>query len=212
MNYGGSFTTGLNPRFDLGTFGTRPASNNDLASESFDVFTQLVDGSYSDTDFLIQALPDTNLENTVVPVGLMAASGSAVSFTVNTENLPVGYMVYLEDRKESSFTRLDGSFSYDFIADSNLNGTGRFFLHTTTQTLNNNIDAELTGVTIYQRDVTTLEISGLVSGNTTINLVNLLGQQVITESFEAESLLEASLVPNVPKSKRGLRPVVKLPP
>jgi len=121
VQYIGGATKGLDPGKDAGLF-------NGTAS-SFSLFTRLIEDN--GVDFTIQALPDNNLENMVVPVGLVADKGATVTFKATAANLPTGYKVYLEDRELGTFTRLDevGNF-YSVALNAASNGTGRFYLHT----------------------------------------------------------------------------------
>jgi len=121
VKYESSATKGLDPGKDAGLF-------NGTAS-TFSLFTRLVEDN--GVDFTIQALPDNNLENMVVPVGLVADKGATVTFKATAANLPTGYKVYLEDRELGTFTRLDevGNF-YSVALNAASNGTGRFYLHT----------------------------------------------------------------------------------
>jgi len=122
VQYIGGATKGLDPGKDAGLF-------NGTAS-SFSLFTRLVEDN--GVDFTVQALPDNNLENMVVPVGLVADKGATVTFKATVANLPAGYQVVLEDKGTGTFTRLDvANSSYTVSLEAASIGTGRFYLHTT---------------------------------------------------------------------------------
>ena len=115
-------TAGLDPGWDAGLF-----NNGD--ETSFSLFTALVEDN--GVDFTIQCLPDFDYENLVVPVGITAKKGATVTFSLADVTIPVGYKVFLEDRVNRKFTRLDEQGSIYSVKLNTANaGTGQFFLHT----------------------------------------------------------------------------------
>lgn len=121
VRYVDGMTNGLDPGWDAGLFNNGPTP--------LSVFTHLVNDN--GTDFAIQCLPDNNYENLVVPVGLVAAKGTSVTFKALTTNFPQDYSVYLEDRNTGSFYCLDDlDKGYTLILNENSKGTGRFYLYT----------------------------------------------------------------------------------
>ncbi len=168
-------TLGLDPRFDVATFGGQVAG--------LEIYTALVDGSYQDTNFAIQALPDTDLDSMVIPVGVTASAGETVSITANVSGLPIDINVYLEDRANGTFNLLGNGNSFDFTAAGDMTGFGRFYLHATTQTLSNEIISQNLDITVYQSDENTLSISGLNGSAASFQLFDLLGKRVISENL-----------------------------
>jgi len=120
VKYVSGMTTGLDPGWDAGMFNNGPVP--------FSLFTRLVQDN--GVDFAIQCLPDNNYENLVVPVGLVAAGGSTVTFKAVADNLPSNLKVYLEDRSAGIFTRLDDGSVYSVVLGSATQGAGRFYIHT----------------------------------------------------------------------------------
>jgi len=122
VKYIPQMTAGLDPGWDAGLF-----YNGD--ETSFSLFTALVEDN--GVDFTIQCLPDNDYENLVVPVGITAQKGETVEFSLADVTVPVGYKVFLEDRVNRKFTRLDEQGSiYSVQLNANSAGTGQFFLHT----------------------------------------------------------------------------------
>jgi hypothetical protein len=122
VKYIPQMTAGLDPGWDAGLF-----TNGD--ETSFSLFTALVEDN--GVDFTIQCLPDYDYENLVVPVGITAQKGATVTFSLADVTVPVGYKVFIEDRVNHKFTRLDEPGSiYTVQINADSNGTGRFFLHT----------------------------------------------------------------------------------
>ncbi len=123
VNYISGMTKGLDPGFDAGLF-------NGGGGSPFTLYTRLIEDN--GVDFTIQCLPDNDYENMVIPVGLRAASGSAVTFKAVATNLPSDLKVVLEDRVTNTFTRLDGGGTYSVTLNTASAGPGRFFLRTGT--------------------------------------------------------------------------------
>jgi hypothetical protein len=119
IKYTSGKTTGLDPRYDVGTF-TGTATD-------FNVFTHLVNNSQG-VDFMRQTLPNSGYENMVIPIGIHASSNAEITFTANAMNIPNGLHVYLEDKELNTFTQLDAiNASYTITLVSAINGIGRFY-------------------------------------------------------------------------------------
>ena len=165
---------------------------------NFSLYTQLISGNVG-KNYQIQSLPATNFETMVLPIGLKAAAGD-ITFTADAMNLPANYKVFLEDRIADTFTRLDEvGQKYQVTLATASEGIGRFYLHTAESVLTVNNEA-LESVSIYKYDKTTIRITGLQQGKTTISLFNILGKQVVNTSFEANGVQDISL----PKLASGI--------
>jgi hypothetical protein len=185
INYIEGKTTGLDPRFDIGLF--------DGVASDFSLFTHLVTNNEG-IPLMLQALPNTNFENMIIPIGIKAAAGKELTFSLNATDFPEGIFVFLEDRLNSTITRLDqANASYKITLSEMINNTGRFFLHTRNSSVLNTENLDLSTISIYKTAYSTLKITGLSSGNTTIQLVNILGKQVLNTNFEAAPTNEITL-------------------
>lgn len=174
IKYFDTATQGLDPGYDIGNFN----------GASLDVFTHLLENSDA-TNFTIQSLPTNNYENMVVPVGLRANQGEEITFTAEALHLPIGIDVYLEDREKSVFTKLsEVNTNYKIVLENNINGIGRFYLHTTSSVLNTKEVAVLTGVNIYTTN-NVLSITGIKEGNATLKIYSVLGKEVLQTKFVA---------------------------
>jgi hypothetical protein len=172
INYLDGKTTGLDPRFDIGIF--------DGVSSNLSMYTHLLKDNLG-IKFSKQALPNSDLESMIIPVGVKAATGKEISFSLEALNLPTDINVFLEDKVANTITRLDKeNAAYSISLAEALNGVGRFFLHATSQTLAvSNVD--LVSVSIYSSDKK-IHLSGLPNGVSKITLYNVLGQVILTES------------------------------
>jgi hypothetical protein len=180
-----SATTGFDKGWDGETFTG--------VSNEFDVFTQLLENNIG-KNYQVQSLPNANLETTVIPVGLKAATGKEITFSAETLNLPSGVNVFLEDRDNNTFTRLnEANAKYEVTLSENLNGTGRFFIHTSAKSALSADSAILEGVSVYKLNASRLRIAGLSQGKATVKLFNVLGKQMIKTSFDSTGSDEISL-------------------
>ena len=160
---------------------------------TFAIYTETVENS-NGKKLGIQSLPNSNLETTVIPIGLIANAGE-ITFTAESLNLPEGLKVFLEDRENSSFTELTTATNYKVTLDSAVKGSGRFFLHTKSSALSTD-DISLTGVGIYAVNKNTLRISGINSSDASVKVYNILGRKVVDENFSSKSVYDVSL-PNL---------------
>jgi hypothetical protein len=162
-------------------------------TQPFALYSHLVSGSEG-KHFQLQSLPKDNYENMIIPIGINTDAGKEITFSTETLNLPTGLKVYLEDRETNTFNRLDGaSNKYTITLTESSNGIGRFYLHTTQNTLNIKTNLVLENIRIYKTDRTTLRIIGLSQGKTTVKLFNMLGKQLLNSSFTTNDVQDISL-------------------
>jgi hypothetical protein len=159
IGFHSGMTTGLDPSYDAAKF----KGNPNLA-----LYTKLLDDSGK--DFAIQALPDQNIEDYVVPVGVDISESGVFEFSATQENLD-NYSLFLEDRQENTFTDLRWE---TYFATISASGTGRFYLHFKDAT---SIGEPLpqTNISFRYQDGKIL-ISNPDEEKGTISLVNVSGQ------------------------------------
>ena len=177
-------TTGFDNGYDGPMF---TGSNN-----SFAVYTHLVSESEV-VDYQIQSLPPDNYENMVIPVGINAVSGSAISIEASTVDFPQGMNIYLEDKEDDSFTLLDGDANFTTTLASDLNGIGRFYLHTTTGSLSADDLLISNNISIYNSSRENLRIVGVQNGTAKVQLYNILGKEVFRNTFEGAGVNDIQL-------------------
>ncbi len=187
IDYRTNATLELDPGFDIGNFD----------GANLDVFTHLVSGT-SKTNLTYQSLPEEALENKVIPVGLKAKAGSEVVFTANMTDLPTGTEVYLEDKELNNFIKLEPTTAYEIQAKENINGVGRFFLHTKSgkSTVS---DFTKENINIYNTD-SELIISGIEENNFEIKLHDTLGGVIFKGSYKGTGKNRI----NLPEVARGI--------
>jgi hypothetical protein len=198
INYLEGKTIGLDPRFDIGMF-------KGVASD-LSVFTHLIEG-YQEVAFETQALPNTDLESMIVTVGVKANANEEITFSLNALNFPSDIKIFLEDSLTNAYTRLDQENStYKITTTEALNGIGRFYLHTSRNSLSVNEVVGLENVSMYKTDARTLRITGLQNNSkTNVTLFDLTGKQVLNASFKSNGVKDIA----IPKLATGVY-VVKL--
>jgi hypothetical protein len=176
-------TTGFDNGYDSSIFGG--VANN------FTIYTHAV-ANGTGRDLGIQSIPNNDFENMIIPLGVKATNGTEITISAVTANLPAGINVYLEDKDDNSFTLLDGSSDFTTTLTGDLNGIGRFFLHTTSSTLSTD-DLNLDNISIYTSSNNNLRIVGVQSGKAQVKIYNILGKQVLSTSFQGTGVNDITL-------------------
>ena len=164
---------GLDIGYDAGVLGI---ANNTI-------YSRLIQ-SDEGIDMSIQTLNFDEVNDKVIPLGINAEAGeeAIISISHNTTN-PSTY-VYLEDALEGTFTNLKET---DFVItpDSNLEGVGRFFIHTTASTMSNE-DATTNLLNVFKLDrnnFITVEGLSTQSNQTNLKLYNILGKEILSTTL-----------------------------
>ena len=183
-----NMTSGFDVGYEGGLFN---GVSNPLA-----IYTHLVADSEG-KNYQVQSLPTNNYENMIIPVGINAISGTAISIDASTNNFPDGINIYLEDKQDNSFTLLDADSSFNTTLENDLSGIGRFFLYTTAGTLSTDALEIHNNVSIYKTGNDNLRIVGVQNGTASIQIYNILGKQMMRTSFEGMGVNDISL-PTLP--------------
>ena len=158
----------------------------------FQIYTHLVSNS-QEQDLGIQSLPNNNFENIIIPIGINAVSGSNITIDALIKNFPLGMRVYLEDKEDNSFTRLDSESNFSTTLKSNLQGIGRFYLHSTTAALSTSNKSPSTSINIYLTSRENLRIVGVENGTANVYVYNMIGKEVLRTSFEGIDINDVQL-------------------
>ncbi|PQJ79806.1 T9SS type A sorting domain-containing protein [Polaribacter porphyrae] len=163
-------------------------------SHSFAVYSHLL-GEDIGEKYQVQSLPNSNHETMVIPIGIIADSGKEITFKLEALNLPKNLKVYLEDRENNIFTRLDeANMDYKITLNNALNSTGRFYLHSKSSSVLNTENLTLSNVGIYPINENMLRITGINnSSRVSVNLYSILGKKVFDTSFTSNGVSEVSL-------------------
>ena len=176
--YDGGMSKGLDPTYDAGLF----KGGADLV-----IYTKLVEDSA--TPLAIQALPDNNYNDMIIPVGVDSKTGGQVVFSAETFSLPTGVKVILEDKVAKTFTDL-ATTTYKAVLVPNSIVADRFQLHNSTSTIQGNIgDPTLGGkLTAYAYMNSEIRIVGQVSKDAVATLYDVQGKSVIITKLAEGSL------------------------
>ena len=183
-------TTGFDNGYDSSTY---------YRTASFSLYTNTITNS-SGRKLAIQSLPNSDYESMVVPVGITAGADKEITFSATAINLPAGIKVYLEDRELNVFTELIAVDTdvYKVNLAAAVNGVGRFYLHTSQKVLDVSDVPILTNIKIYTTTNTNLRIVGLPEGAKALKLYNIIGQEIMSTSFNTNGVKDIAL-PNLSK-------------
>jgi len=168
-------TTGFDNGYDSSIFGS--------GDNSFAVYTRTVLGD-SDNDLGIQSLPVDNYENTIIPVGINAVSGTKINISVSSSLIPDGINIYLEDTLEETFTLMndDALFSNELLTDHS--GIGRFYLRTSAANLVNDNPYDVNSIKIFSTSRNNIRILNLPGGKNNIQMYDMLGKIILNTNID----------------------------
>ncbi|MEH1008787.1 GEVED domain-containing protein [Winogradskyella sp. ECml5-4] len=167
-------TQGLDPGYDASLLGG--------VAPAFALYSHLVEDN-TDVPLAVQALGKTDYMDITIPLGVNANQGEQIIFSINETNLANTVEVYLEDNVTNTSTLLNTS-DYTLTPNVDLNGTGRFYLRVTDNSLSIS-DNSLDNLNIYnnQKDKTVV-ISGQLAETTTAKLYDIQGRTVSTSLLQ----------------------------
>jgi len=157
------------------------------------IYTHLVADSEG-KNYQVQSLPTNNYENMIVPVGVNATSGSAITIDASTNNLPEGVNIYLEDKQDNSFTLLNADTNFNSTLENDLSGIGRFYLYTTSESLSTAALGIDSNISIYKSSSDNIRIVGVQNGTANVQMYNMLGKEVLKTSFEGNGVNDIKLI------------------
>ena len=150
------------------------------SSSTFEVFTKLVYGNDA-RKLAIQSIP-TDF-SAIIPIGIITDKNSDIEISINAKNINSDLNVYIEDKKLGIFTLLDNSESkYQFKTTEALNGSGRFFLHTTSEVLSV-LTPVYNDVDLFVSD-DKIQIQNLRSAFSFIKIYDTKGKQILMQKLK----------------------------
>jgi trimeric autotransporter adhesin len=174
IKFDDNMSEGLDAGYDAGMFKT-----------GFDLYTRLVKDN--GVDFGIQCLPVSVINNGEIVLGFQSTKSGAVSFSAETENLPLGTRIVLEDRLNQTLTELKAGEVYTTQVEKGEAAQGRFYLRTSLGVTGLNEVGEKSAFRIYQAE-SRIYISGIVEGKADATLYDLMGRTVKSVRLENSML------------------------
>ncbi|MDN3492037.1 lamin tail domain-containing protein [Winogradskyella bathintestinalis] len=161
-------TLGLNPGYDSGIFGS---------AGDFSLYSHLVEDN-TGVAMGIQTINNASLNTEVsIPLGVHALQGQQVTFNIAESTLPNTVLVYLEDTVTNTFTLLNSE-DYTLTPNTDLSGTGRFYLRFSETTLST-ASRTLNSLHIYNNlSDKTVVVAGKLEDSTTAKIYDLQGRIV----------------------------------
>ena len=144
----------------------------------------------------LQALSDTDYTNVTIPLGVNANQGEQLTFSISETTLPSTVNIYLEDNLSNTFTLLNTS-DYILTPNTNLMGTGRFYIHFTNTTLSTTENV-FDSLTIYADQTNrSIYIAGEVSENTVAKVYDIQGRLISSKTLTTNLRLQSIDVNNI---------------
>ncbi|MCL5127796.1 T9SS type A sorting domain-containing protein [Algibacter sp. L4_22] len=158
-------------------------NNNDIA-----VFTKLVAGGSS--NLAVQTLPDSDYENTVIPVGVIGSSGDIITFSSEIFDPSGTQEIYLEDREKHVFTKISET-NYTTTLTTNLTSEGQFYITTklVPSLSTSNIENKSKFSMYPNPGSNNVKLKSSLGGD--FQIINQLGQTVKT--FNTQSTIETTV-------------------
>jgi hypothetical protein len=177
VKYVDECTTDLDPGYDAGAL---IEGNPELI-----INTQLLQGN-SEIDHTLQCLPNNELDSYTIPISVFAKAETELMFSASHTDFSEDVYIYLKDLLTGEVTDLKQG-EYQITTQTDLEGTGRFYLFTTPEELN--FPEELVQpITIYNTE-RELIISGMQKNeNSSLQIYNAIGQEVFAKQLNTEKI------------------------
>jgi hypothetical protein len=181
-------TRGLDVGYDAGTYAE--------SSAEYSIFSNLVENN-TGLSLAIQTLPYNDFNDVVIPLGINAGANTELNISIDTiSTLPDNINVYLEDNVKNTLTLLNDT-DYTFISETELNGTGRFFIRYSSVTLSTE-DSNWNDLIIYATsNPKQLVIKGQLNNKTKAMLYDIQGRVVLSQNldeFNTENSIDISKI------------------
>ena len=164
IRFNDSMNKGLDPGYDAGVFKT-----------GFDIYTQLLEDN--GVDFGVQYLPMFGIETFEIPVGINSRMDGEISFSFDSQNLPLGIVPVLNDKLKGEKYIFDtGIGVYTTTVNENTSGYGRFTITFTTATDIKDIQEQKLKAWYSNYRI---NVSGNITPGARAKLLNIQGQVLL---------------------------------
>ncbi|REE24996.1 putative secreted protein (Por secretion system target) [Winogradskyella pacifica] len=173
--YNANSTLGLDPGYDAILY-------NGVGYNLL-VYSHLVENNLG-KNMAIQSLGFDNQNDVSIPLGLKAAQGQQITFSIEASTLPSEIEVYLEDTQANTFTLLNTN-TYSVTTNTAISGTGRFYLRVENSSLST-IDLISESLQIVASEQT-LFINGALLADTEVLIYDIQGRLVMSSLLKEAS-------------------------
>ena len=157
----------------------------DFADPSFLIYSRILDNEQDNgVKISVNALAYSEMWDKIIPLGINAQAGEEMTIGISHRTTPADLNIYLEDAYEGTMTDIKAG-DYTLIPSSDINGVGRFFIHTTADTMSNG-EVSTNMLNAYKEsnaNYITLEGLATQSNNIKVSLYNILGRKVLDTSL-----------------------------
>lgn len=165
------------------------------AASNFEIYTKLVNQE-KNINLAIQSIPKNY--DIVIPVGIIAGANVEVQISVAAKNIDKAHNVYLEDKETGVFTLMNTEDNvYKFTSTTAINGSGRFFIHTSSEVLQTNTENLLAIIQVFAAD-DTIQFVNLPEGKKTVEIYSVLGQLVLKEDLKSTDFISTKNLQKAP--------------
>ncbi|MDG5491619.1 T9SS type A sorting domain-containing protein [Psychroserpens sp. SPM9] len=165
---------GFDPGYDAAVYG---------GPSAFSIYSHLVENN-TGTAFAIQSLNPDAMYDVSVPLGINATQGQEITISIVETDMPDTIDIYLEDTVNNSLTLLTTN-DFVYTPNTDLSGTGRFFLRFASDVLNAN-KSNLETLSIYSNTKDkTIIVSGELQNGTVAKLYDVNGRLLFTNTLNA---------------------------
>ncbi len=174
--FNNKMTNGLDPTYDAGLL---------RGTSGLELYSRLVDDN--GIDFTVQCLPDNDLVNLVIPIGITSKVGGTVIFSSDITNLPPACNVILEDKLNRRFTDLSKN-TYQTTIEANTTNSDRFQIHTsylTTGLKDGILTDNLIAFAIRNVEI---RVKGKVTDNAVATLYDNMGRMILVKKLDEGDL------------------------
>ncbi len=168
---------------EIGVDGLTPGYDSQAFPNAYpSISTRLIETieSTEGINFATQSLAYSEMWDKVIPLVVNAEAGSEVVLDINHNTTPADLKIYLEDAVEGTFTNLKEN-NFVISPSENLEGAGRFYIHTTENALSNE-EVNTSLLNAYKEvgnNYITIEGLATQVSSTEVSLFNILGTKVM---------------------------------
>ncbi len=148
------------------------------------IFSRLIEND-NGTDFSIQSLSFDEMWDKTIPIGINVLGNEEFTITIPHRTTPADLKIYLEDTELNTLTNLVEE-DYVFIPQTDMQGVGRYFIHTSAETMSIN-EVSTSMLNAYKGiNANHITIEGLTtqSGNTRVGLYNIIGGKILDTELD----------------------------